>query len=498
MQSKRPVAQIFAKTLNNVIGILSTNSLPFKSRVDLQAFKRYTSGNIVIMGRKTADSLKFKPLPNRINVIVSHELRPGTVPGFIVYNDIKQLMEDVQDPSKFDLTPYSEHRVTKEEIVYIVGGASIYNAFEKYVQASVVTTIVKPIGVEIPTVRYAGKKGYTKYRRALPLDLEGDDKIYSHYIQFHTPMQEPACLLDVYPDPNDLSDYTLLLKSLLDMGEEKEDRTNTGTLSLFGTMLHFHDVNVCPPFLTTRKLPLKSTIGELLWFISGCTNAHVLKDSFKCNFWDEWANEYGNIGPMYGAQWRGKTDGVDQLNNLLHEMVHNPSSRRLLVDAWNPKVLPDPTLKPHEQANKGLSALAPCHFAFQLNITSDFRVDLLWYQRSADTALGLPVNIASYYFLLCILCKAATEMTNGKVQYIPRTLSVALGDVHLYKNHVDIVREIVDRRPLKVPSFTIPDGMLELFTSGIKLQTLVDYQQKIFDGIKDYEAHPNPKLARNV
>lgn len=499
MQLNRPIVQIFAKSIDNVIGNRTTNRLPFKSRVDLEAFKRYTEGNIVIMGRKTADSLNYQSLPNRINIVLSHELTKNSIPGFIVYNDVNKLLTDLQNPELFDLSPYQSFRNTTEEIVYIIGGKIVYDLFEEYYHASIVTKIDINIGNKIDNVKHElSLPCYSRHEKALSLDIENDDKISSHYIVYHNREQYPKSLLEVYPSVNKLSDYQNLLKELLSKGEEKKDRTGTGTLSVFGRMLHFKDVDKIPPFLTTRKLPLKSTLGELLWFINGNTNANILKDNLKCNFWNEWANEFGNIGPMYGAQWRGKTDGVDQLSRLLHDMVHNPSSRRLLVDAWNPKVLPKDGVKPNEQANIGLSALAPCHFAFQLNITRDYRVDLQWYQRSADVALGLPVNIASYYFLLCILCKAATELTDNKVIYIPRHLSVALGDAHLYNNHIEIAKELVKRRPLASASFTIPDGMIELFTSGIKLQTLMDYQQILYNNIQGYIAHPNPKIARNI
>lgn len=499
MPSTRPLVQIFARSLNAVIGDGETNSIPFKSTVDLKAFKRYTVGNIVIMGRKTAASLNFKPLPNRINVIMSHELCGSTIPGFLVYNDKDKLLEDINNPEIFDLTPYKDYRNTEEEIAYVIGGAVVYNLFEEHISASVVTLIDKDVtNLSLPIKHQVEKASYYEYVRALPLDIEGDDKIRDHRIHYHTCHKHPESLLNVYPEANELSDYIKLVQDILDNGESKEDRTSTGTRSVFGRMLHFKNVNSRPPFLTNRKLPLKSTIGELLWFISGNTNAFVLKDIFKCNFWDEWANDFGSIGPMYGAQWRGKTDGIDQLSKLLNDMVHNPSSRRLMVDAWNPRVLPEDGVVPNKQADQGLSALAPCHFAFQVNVTSDFKVDLQWYQRSADVLLGLPVNIASYYILLCILCKAATELTDGEVIYIPRNLTVALGDAHIYNNHIELAEDVVTRRPLKGAKFEVPDGVLELFFKDVKIQTLADYQQKLFDNIVEYSAHPNPKIPRNV
>ncbi len=499
MLQHRPVVQIFARTINGIIGNIATNDLPFKSSVDLQTFKTYTVGNIVIMGRKTAASLNFKPLKDRINVIISHELKEESVSGFLVYSNIVQLMKDVQDKDKFNLEPFKDKRNTSEEFVYIIGGLETYKLLEYYTEASIVTVIDKYVKRDESSLVYHGKHPQAiKHHRALPIDKYGDDPIEEHYLQLYGNNSTLLSLLSIRPPVNEMHSYTQLVDDILNAGDEKEDRTGTGTISLFGQSLAFYNVSDNPPLLTTRRLPLKATIGELLWFITGCTDVRILREKFKCSFWNEWADEQDRIGPMYGAQWRGKTDGIDQLQTLLDDIVNNPFSRRLLVDAWNPKVLPDPKLSPQEQAAKGLSSLAPCHFAFQLNVTKDFEVDLQWYQRSADVALGLPVNIASYYFLLCILCKAATEMTNGKVEYKPRHLFVALGDAHIYNNHIEQAREMVSRRELRTCKFTVPDGVIELFTKNVKLDTAASYQDKLFDGIENYEAHPNVILVRNV
>lgn len=497
MQSSRPVIRIYARTQHGVIGKRDTNDLPFKSSEDLKAFKRYTLGNIVVMGNATAKSLNYKPLPGRVNVILSKTLEARDVPGFEIIREPK----DIVLLNEINLNEFDNIRNTEIPCIFVIGGAKTFRAFDEYTEAEVVTIIDTPYKPDDSNIYYESRIDPSRMKdKALPLDKEGDDKIVEHYIKLRGRVwckNSTFDMLDkIYPDTTNEYPYKGLLKSILECGDEKEDRTGTGTVSIFGQTLTYHDVSTNPPFTSLRKLPMKSLIGELLWFIKGCTNTKVLKEELKCNFWDEWASEENQIGPMYGAQWRGITDGVDQLKNLLTGMIEDPFSRRLLVDSWVPFKLPISGVAPNKQPDLGRMALAPCHFAFQVNVTKDYEVDLMWNQRSADVALGLPVNIASYYILLCLLCKAASEKT-GKV-YKPRHLTVALGDAHIYKNHLEETREMLDRRPLGQGEFTPPDNCSRLFESDITIEELKQYQEEIYKGITGYNAHPNFKLARNV
>lgn len=264
-----------------------------------------------------------------------------------------------------------------------------------------------------------------------------------------------------------MKQYLNLMQNVLDNGEEKENRTGTNTLSVFGRQLRF-DLRKGFPLLTTKKVHWKSVVHELLWFISGDTNTKYLRDN-GVTIWDEWADEQGNLGPVYGAQWRKwpkdiytnewgeparkgeaagliyktRTKYIDQLQDLIHTLKINPQSRRHIVSAWNPNYIPDETISPQENVALGRMALAPCHMMFQLYVSDDGYIDLLMYQRSVDVFLGLPFNIASYALLLTMI---------SLVTYTsPRYLIWTGGDVHLYTNHLDQARLQLQRQPRELP-----------------------------------------------
>lgn len=209
-------------------------------------------------------------------------------------------------------------------------------------------------------------------------------------------------------------EYLSLLKDVRRFGTERTDRTGVGTKSIFGVHKTYA-VDESFPILTTKKIAWKSIVTELLWFLNGDTNTKYLKEH-GCTIWDEWADANGDLGPVYGAQWRN-FNGVDQIEWLLNEIRTNPDSRRLIVSAWNPHDLPR-------------MALAPCHTMFQVYCDNG-HMDLQLYQRSADIFLGVPFNIASYSLLLCLLCEAAG--------YKPRYFFHAIGDAHIYTNHFEQV-----------------------------------------------------------
>jgi len=209
--------------------------------------------------------------------------------------------------------------------------------------------------------------------------------------------------------------YLNLLEHILENGEKREDRTGTGTLSCFGYQTRY-DFSEGFPLLTTKKVMWRSIVHELLWFLSGDTNIQYLKDN-KVSIWDDWADEDGNLGPVYGKQWRD-FNGVDQIEWVINEIKTNPTSRRLIVSAWNPKDVEH-------------MALPPCHAFFQFYVNGD-KLSCQLYQRSADVFLGVPFNIASYSLLLMMVAQA----TN----LIPHEFVHTFGDVHIYDNHVEQVK----------------------------------------------------------
>ena len=298
--------------------------------------------------------------------------------------------------------------------------------------------------------------------------------------------------------------YRALLGTLLENSIEKEDRTGTGTLSVFGRQIR-HNMKDGFPLLTTKRMAVKTMLVELKWFLKGDTNIKYLVDN-GCNIWngdayknyaniecnplhdhslsksefieqiktnDEFAEKWGELGPIYGKQWRSwKTDtvSIDQIQDLISELKTNPDSRRLMVNAWNPADLPD-------------MALPPCHYGFQMYTRPTTReekiknpgkyraLSLMWNQRSVDTFLGLPFNIASYAALLCLIAE--------EVDMIPDQLIGNLGDVHLYKNHVDQAREQVSREMYDLPTVE--------FSNVSLLDGEFDYE------VKDYKYHPSIK-----
>ena len=269
--------------------------------------------------------------------------------------------------------------------------------------------------------------------------------------------------------------YLDLLQLLLDEGTAKGDRTGTGTLSRFGHQMRF-DLNAGFPLVTTKKVHLKSVIHELLWFMQGDTNTQYLRDN-GVSIWDEWATEDGDLGPLYGAQWRSwpTPDGgsIDQLTEVVESIKVRPNSRRLLISAWNPSLLPDETQSPQDNARAGRMALAPCHTLFQFYV-ADNQLSCQLYQRSADVFLGVPFNIASYALLTHLV---ADQCGLGVGDFIWTG-----GDVHLYQNHVEQAREQLSREPRPLPTLTLartPDSILDYRESDI-----------VIDG---YDPHPHIK-----
>jgi thymidylate synthase len=263
--------------------------------------------------------------------------------------------------------------------------------------------------------------------------------------------------------------YLQLLQDILDKGSRKEDRTGTGTISLFGYQMRF-DLAQGFPCMTSKKLHLRSIIHELLWFLKGDTNVAYLNEN-GVSIWDEWADENGNLGPVYGAQWRDwlAPDGrhIDQMKLLLDDLRNRPHSRRHIISAWNPAVLPDESRSPQDNARAGLQALPPCHTMFQFHV-ADGRLSCQMYQRSADVFLGVPFNIASYALL--------TMMIAQVVGLEPGDFILSLGDAHIYLNHLEQVNLQLSRDTFPLPVMQINPERKDLFDFVYEDFELQDYR----------------------
>lgn len=266
-----------------------------------------------------------------------------------------------------------------------------------------------------------------------------------------------------------MKQYLDLMRHIRDQGVRKEDRTGTGTVSVFGYQMRF-DLAQGFPLVTTKKCHLRSIIHELLWFLKGDTNIAYLKDN-GVSIWDGWATEDGDLGPVYGKQWRSweGPDGkvVDQISELVEQIKTNPDSRRLLVSAWNPTVLPDTRFSPSENAKQGRQALPPCHCLFQFYVL-DGKLSCQLYQRSADVFLGVPFNIASYSLLTMMIA----QVTNLR----PGDFIHTFGDAHLYLNHLEQVEQQLSREPYPLPQMKINPKVEDLFDFIFEDFELVGYQ----------------------
>lgn len=264
-----------------------------------------------------------------------------------------------------------------------------------------------------------------------------------------------------------MKQYLDLLNRILTEGVQKDDRTGTGTISVFGNQMRFNLADGFP-LLTTKKLHLKSIIYELLWFLRGDTNIQYLHDH-KVSIWDEWADANGDLGPIYGYQWRKWRDydggAIDQISRAIDTIKHSPQSRRIIVSAWN-------------VADLGKMRLAPCHVLFQYYVAGD-RLSLQLYQRSADTFLGVPFNIASYALLLMMTAQV-TGLRPGDFVY-------TTGDTHLYLNHIEQAKLQLTRTPRPLPKMVINPEVKNIF----------DFKYEDFE-LQDYNPWPHIKADVSV
>ena len=274
--------------------------------------------------------------------------------------------------------------------------------------------------------------------------------------------------------------YLNLLNTLLNEGQQKGDRTGSGTLSVFGHQMRF-DLAQGFPLLTTKKLHLKSIIHELLWFLQGETNIAYLKQN-GVSIWDEWADETGELGPVYGKQWRhwptASGETIDQISQVVEQIKRTPNSRRLIVSAWNVADLPDESQSPQANVAMGKMALAACHTLFQFYV-AEGKLSCQLYQRSCDTFLGLPFNIASYALLTHMIAQQC-DLDVGDFVWTG-------GDVHLYLNHIEQAQLQLSRETFTLPRLQIKRRPASIF----------DYQFDDFE-ILDYQAHPSIKAPISI
>lgn len=262
-----------------------------------------------------------------------------------------------------------------------------------------------------------------------------------------------------------MKQYHDLVRHVLEHGAIKEDRTGTGTKSVFGYQMRF-DLSQGFPMVTTKKLHLKSIIYELLWFLKGDTNIAYLQEN-GVRIWNEWADDQGNLGPVYGHQWRNwNSEEIDQISEVIETLKNNPDSRRMLVSAWNPSVLPDTKQSFADNVAQGKAALPPCHAFFQFYV-ADGKLSCQLYQRSADIFLGVPFNIASYALLTMMMAQVCG--------YAPGDFVHTFGDAHIYSNHMEQLELQLSREPRPLPKMHLNPEINNIFDFTFEDFTLTDY-----------------------
>ncbi|RXG21463.1 thymidylate synthase [Leeuwenhoekiella aequorea] len=280
-----------------------------------------------------------------------------------------------------------------------------------------------------------------------------------------------------------MKQYHALAKHILENGIQKGDRTGTGTLSVFGYQMRF-DLSEGFPMVTTKKLHLKSIIYELLWFLKGETNVGYLQEN-GVRIWNEWADENGDLGPVYGHQWRNwASEEIDQIKEVIETLKTNPNSRRMLVSAWNPSVLPDTSKSFSENVAAGKAALPPCHAFFQFYVApADSnsedkrpRLSCQLYQRSADVFLGVPFNIASYALFTMMIAQVCN--------YAPGDFVHTFGDAHIYNNHIEQLNLQLSREIRTLPTIKLNPTIKDIF----------DFKFEDFT-LENYDPHPHIKGA---
>jgi thymidylate synthase len=274
-----------------------------------------------------------------------------------------------------------------------------------------------------------------------------------------------------------MNTYLKLMQDILENGVEKGDRTGTGTLSVFGRQIR-HNLADGFPLLTTKKLHFKSIVNELIWFLSGNTNVEWLNEN-GVSIWNEWADENGDLGPIYGRQWTAwptQSGTINQIDYVMKTLRHNPNSRRILFHGWNPEFLPDESMSPQDNVRAGRMALPPCHLLYQFYVANG-RLSAQLYIRSSDSFLGLPYNIASLALL--------THMFAQQCDLIPHEIIVSIGDLHAYSNHLTQINTQLAREVRPLPKLLI----------NRKPDSIYDYG---FDDFEIVDYHPHPAIKAPI
>jgi thymidylate synthase len=440
------------------LGIGLNGGIPWKIVKDLKHFKNYTINKPIVMGNGTFKSLNFKHLPNRKNIILS---RSGV-------NSVEKILKDYDN-----------------EEICIIGGAEIYNLFLNKAEKIVLTKINKPSSIRCD--KYFPVISGNKFKLDTYTPNLTEDEYEFEYLNY------------IKTDkPTDENNYLNLCRDVLNNGTTTNDRTNVGTLKVFGRQIRFSLKDDTLPLITTKLVAYKSCLKELLWFIKGDTDAKLLQEQ-GVKIWDgNSSREFldnrglkhypeGVLGPVYGFNWRffgseynvnyadtsieKPKNGIDQLQNVIDMINTDPFSRRIFMTAWNPSVLDE-------------MALPPCHLSVQFNVTEENGERYLSanvYQRSCDVFLGLPFNIASYSLLIYILAK--------RTKTKPGELIISLGDTHIYSNHIDQIKEQLKREPFPFPKIELSDK--------VKTCNLEDIKTSHFN-LVGYLSHPSIKAPMAI
>tara|TARA_Y100000389_G_C17455648_1_gene517959 strand:+ start:220 stop:1608 length:1389 start_codon:yes stop_codon:yes gene_type:complete len=419
-------------------GIGLNNSIPWNIKEDRSFFCETTTNNVVIMGLKTFESLPNKsPLKNRINVVLSNKYeikKESEELYFCNYDNLTYVLEDFSSDKK----------------IFVIGGEKIYKLFENNYEEIFLTYIDKSYTCDVFFPKISNEYSIQEYSKKHWSDTESCNYRFIKYLKHKTEVCD--------------SEYLSLATKVLDQSKEiRVDRTGTGTYSIFGQQISF-DISKFIPILSTKRVPWKSCIEELLWFMRGDTDANILKNK-GVNIWNlnstkEFQSkvglghlEEGDCGANYSFQWRycgqeyktcksiyEKNTKYDQINNIINQLKTNPFSRRIFMSAWNPCDL-DKTVLP------------PCHVSVQFYVDNNYNLSCHMYQRSCDIFLGLPWNILSYSILTYILAK--------KCNMKPDRLIISFGDTHIYSNHVEQMKTQLERSYLSPSILEIKDNVKE-------------------------------------
>ena len=481
--SMSPIAAEFSVVVafTNKFGIGKNGTLPWPHiKADMERFKSVTDGGIVIMGRKTYDSLpeKARPLKNRLNIVVSTTTTGSDYPNsVVVVKSLQEALERVKD------TPWPTERT------YVIGGAGLFA--EAILDERCCTVFATRIGVDPWECDVSVPKLETVVNSWIPVAVSKTHSVEESNIPFDFVEYKNPAAFSGEASPSNLAheeyQYLNLIEKIITEGVSVDDRTGVGTVSLFGQSSSY-DLSESFPLLTTKRVFWRGVVEELLWFVRGDTNAiHLSEKGIK--IWDGNGSrafldsrglhhrEEMDLGPVYGFQWRHfgakyvdmHTDytgqGVDQLQACIEAIKNNPTDRRIIMSAWNP-------------ADLNQMALPPCHMFCQFNVQNG-RLNCIMYQRSCDVGLGVPFNIASYSLLTIMIAKIC-DLAPGRFTHF-------MGDTHVYKNHVEPLEEQIARTPKPFPLLRVKER------EGIK--TIDDFEASDFELI-GYA--PHGKIAMDM